>query len=54
MSFEIVHVKKIILTKKFLDTNIHLEITSIVVEFIAVLCLYNSADMMQSMNGIIC
>ena len=37
----------------FLDTNFHIETTSIVLKLITVLRFYNFIDMMQSMNGIV-
>ena len=40
--------------KKKFKTNFHIEIASVVMEFITLLRLYNFVDMMQSMNGIVC
>ena len=52
MSFEIVRAKTLFCPKKC-NTNFYIEITSIVSEFITVLCLFGFVDMMQSMNGVV-
>ena len=49
-----VHAKKLFCKKFFGARNFHIEIVSIVTEFITLLRLYNFVDMMQSMNGIVC
>ena len=54
MSFEMVHAEKIFCKIFFWATHFHIEIASIVTEFITLLRLYNFVDMMQSMNGIFC
>ena len=45
---------KIHLSKCFLSPDFHIEITSIVTKIITLIRLYNSVDMMQSMNGVVC
>ena len=37
----------------FFNTNVHVEITSIVMEIITLKRLYNFVHMMQSMNGVV-
>ena len=54
MGFEMVSGTKSFCQNVFWAQNVHIEIASIVTEFIMLQRLYNFLDTMQSMNGIVC